>query len=186
MIRCFLAINLSLEAKDIIQRSMHAWQSMGAGIKWVRPENVHLTLKFLGDVEQENLNEISILLEGIGARFRPFTIILDRTGLFPGIKNPRVLWIGINGDMAALGRLKRDIEEGLQEYGFKSESKPFVPHITVGRVKKARPLPGQVAAFLNTYLENASTTVSRFHLIKSRLTPKGPIYTVLNSYPLAI
>jgi len=170
----------------MIQESLHIWQSMGAGIKWVKPENVHLTLKFLGDVKQESLNEISSLLEGIGARFRPFTIILDRTGLFPNIKNPKILWIGINGDTAVLGRLKYEIEEGLHKYGFKREPKPFVPHITVGRIKKARPLPRQVAAFLNTYLENASTTVSRFHLVQSRLTPKGPIYTVLNSYPLAI
>ena len=185
MIRCFLAINLSTDTQSFISKSMLRWKSDYSGmVKWVRPENCHVTLKFLGNVKKATLSKIERHLVRVAASHNQFQITLSYPGVFPNKRFPRILWLGLKGDLKSLGRLQCDMERSLETLGFEAEKRSFVPHITVGRIKGNKGRAPDLERFLGWTIPSIETNVDAIHLYQSILTPSGPEYHRLSSFPL--
>lgn len=159
-------------------------------VRWVRPEGVHLTLKFYGEVETKRLRELQAVLTEAATSADPLTFTLAGVGAFPNLMRPRVIWAGLAGDMAALKRLQAAVESASVRLGFAPEDKPFNPHLTLGRVNQ--PLRPQEHGRLARVLEQAQTppgepfTLDALSLMRSELRRGGALYTRLFSAPLAI
>lgn len=180
MMRLFIAVNISEENKNRIARIQSKLKDNIAGVKWVEKENLHLTLKFLGEVAGGRLAEIKEKIAEAGSLIKRFEIDFCNLGIFPNENFPRILWAGIEKGQPELEVLARKIEDLLQEIGFEKEKRPFSAHLTIGRFKNHRPcsLHGKNKE------EKFSQTVEKIFLIKSTLTPKGPVYEVVEKFQL--
>jgi 2'-5' RNA ligase len=162
----------------------------GAGdVRWVRPELLHLTLKFLGATPAEKMPAIAQILEENANKFSRIVVELGGAGAFPNERRPQTLWLGLSGEGASsLGRLAEGIERGLEPLGFAREQRAFRPHLTIGRVKSPRGQAElsqrlrQVAA-AGSEPSRVEWPVEEIQLIRSDLRPAGPEYTVLRSFP---
>jgi len=141
--RSFIAINFEDRIKNDVNRYMNRWRKQSTGVKWVGPHGMHLTLKFLGDIETDKLSAIRNAVKTVAAHFAPFPVSLKGTGSFPPrSRSPRVLWIGMETN-PTLSSLHAEMETELEQLDFPREAHPFHPHLTLGRVKKG-PLPGKM------------------------------------------
>lgn len=149
------------------------------GVKVVKEENLHITLKFIGDVDVGRAKRIAAALEDVV--FTPFSVHLEGVGAFPSVSNPRVVWIGIKDGFDEIVRLGEQIDELLSGVGIPREGRPLHPHITIGRVKRQSP---EISERIRKYAGHSfgSFLADRFLLYRSTLTPDGPIYEVLGSY----
>ena len=149
----------------------------------MNPQNWHLTLHFLGQVEPEKIEKLSSHLQNALSDIEPFSIFLEGFGAFPDVQKPRILWVGISGDLKKLSELKSRADQVLQKMHFQIETRPFHPHITVARSKDD--------AFLSfsesdqTFRGRAVDQVRFLTLFKSNLSPQGAQYTVVRTLPLA-
>lgn len=190
MIRTFIGIHLSpalLSAfESLIARLQQCPGSQAA--RWVPAKNIHLTLKFLGDVPAEQLPRIYGAVEHTAACHAPFQLEVANVGCFPNTRRPRVVWVGLKGDLEALLRLQGDLEGALERLGYPRERRPFTPHLTIARVKQ-QAVSSEVAALGQSIATYGPVTlgivdVSRIHVIKSTLQPSGAVYTDLSSAQL--
>ncbi|MCK4420755.1 RNA 2',3'-cyclic phosphodiesterase [candidate division WOR-3 bacterium] len=173
--RLFTAIEIPKESRESI-RNLENLIDTNASVKWVEKENLHITLKFLGEVESSS--PIEEILADVGKGVEPFYISLKNLGAFPSESNVRVLWVGVDKGSDVIKDLFRNIEDGLAQLGFQKENKNFTPHITIGRVKKGKLLfPSHIDFSYEPFLADKIT------LFESTLTPKGPIYTVSGRFP---
>jgi len=184
MVRSFLAINLSLDTKRFIQENIHQWRYLGRSVRWVKPDNIHLTLKFLGDITQEQVSEVSAVLQTITSCFSPFRLELATPGLFPNLKRPRILWVGLKGDIPELLKLQSELDKKLASKGFQPDDRPFIPHITVGRIKGRPPSTDKLSHFLQTNMDSTGDRIDKLCLYQSILTPSGAVYKPLGTYLL--
>jgi 2'-5' RNA ligase len=178
MIRLFAAIDLPPAIKEsLVQRCTGV-----PGAKWVKPEQMHLTLRFIGEVDQGAFEDIRQALAGVAAV--PFSLSLNGVGQFPPKGGARVLWVGLNAP-PALFDLQRRIETALNSLGYPPETRPFAAHITLARLKSPPP-PESVRQFLsrNADLRSDSIPVTQYVLYSSLLAPSGPAYTAEATYPL--
>ena len=154
-------------------------------IRWVRPEGIHLTLKFFGEVSPEAVEKIDAAVSGPTAAVAPFNLAVRGVGVFPDVNRPRVVWVGIAGEIGALAALQRELERKLAAAGFPPEERPFRAHLTLGRVKVPRGIVGLSRAVeTGAGVEAGIVPVREVALFKSELTPRGAVYTRLASYPL--
>jgi 2'-5' RNA ligase len=181
--RTFIAIELPKNIKDFLVRLQDQLKKSRADVKWVQPQNIHLTLKFLGEIDEQKLDKIVLILEEITKTNNSFYIRISSLGAFPKIRFPRVIWVGIDkGDMET-AQIAKVLEEEIAKIGIPPEKRPFSSHITIGRVR-SNLNQGELAKNLddlaNSSLgENLEFLVTKIMLFKSTLTPKGPIYEVL-------
>ena len=152
-------------------------------VKWVDPESMHLTLKFLGNVAADFIPQIVEAMSGVAEAHSTFKLQVAGTGAFPNWQRPQVVWVGVGGELDRLNSLQKGLESVLAPLGFPSESRPFSAHLTVGRLRD-RVTPDdrrRFAEFAQTVEFKASLSfeVNAIRLIKSQLTPAGPIYTEL-------
>jgi RNA 2',3'-cyclic 3'-phosphodiesterase len=184
-IRAFLAVDPPEEVfREIIKIQERLRKAIQGDIRWVRPEGIHLTLKFFGYVYQSDIANISSVVKNGVANMRALSLNVRSLGAFPTATRPRVLWLGIDGDTDALIGLQAKIDTGFQEYGFKKEERPFRPHLTLARVKEPKGLVGLAEAVKkNEGYVAGSFTVSGLTLFKSDLRPTGAIYTKLSYFP---
>jgi RNA 2',3'-cyclic 3'-phosphodiesterase len=134
-IRTFVAIDLPSDVKSILADVQAEVRRFGAPVKWVDPAGIHVTLKFLGQTQANVISDIERELEwGLNA-LRAFDLTLGEPGVFPTARAPRVLWIGLGGDLPSLHRAHDIVDESIAPLGFPSETKPFAPHLTLGRVR---------------------------------------------------
>ncbi|NLZ51782.1 MAG: RNA 2',3'-cyclic phosphodiesterase [Thermoanaerobacteraceae bacterium] len=174
--RCFIAINLDLSVKANIRDFIQNKVSQNfKGIRWVKPENLHITLAFLGEITTEQASSIKKVLESILAKHESFPIELSGIGFFPNRKNPKVFWIGIK-EQPKLLKLKHDIDKCLTECNIYFDKKPFSPHLTIGRIKSPLKIESEIVEALDF---KASFLVTEFFLIKSDLFSDGPVYSDL-------
>ncbi len=180
MIRCFIAIDIDDE--DIIGKIRDVQSHLNVeGVKLVEPENIHLTLKFLGNVPEERIKYIAEELDTIS--FKKFSFRIRGVGAFPNVNRPRVVWLGIREGAEKLVELQEIVENCMKRIGFRPEPKKFHPHITLLRVKRFNPvLQSRIRDVCK--VEIGSFNVSCIRLKKSVLTPKGPIYSTLYEKPL--
>jgi 2'-5' RNA ligase len=184
-LRTFIAIPLSSEIQQFLSQVQDHLKKLDCNIKWVNPENIHLTLKFLGDVKPKKIDAIKQTLEELAKNMRPINIELTQIGAFPNAKNPHVLWIGIKDDEHQIARFASSVEDNFGKIGFKKEKKPFSPHITLGRIRSPKNIQLLSEAISNYALPvDLKQIAQNITLYKSTLTPAGPIYEPLHSADL--
>jgi 2'-5' RNA ligase len=186
-IRSFLALDPPEEVlKEIASVQSRLRKVIEGDIRWVRPEGIHLTLKFFGDVSADDVANIATVAEKAVEGERPFPFAIESAGVFPDPHRPRVLWLGMNGDLERLLVFQKGLEQALLQIGFPREERPFRPHLTLGRIKTSRGLIG-LAQALEKGKEYAAGRfiASGLSLIQSELTPGGAIYTRLKWFPFS-
>jgi 2'-5' RNA ligase len=178
--RAFIAVNLPDEVKKEIAEATASLKKIDSGIKWVEPQNLHLTLKFLGWVEDMRLPEV---VEITGKLTSPsFKLKLAGVGCFPEGKSPRVLWVDIKEGAAELKALADRLEEDFSSAGFRAEEREFSPHLTIGRIKDKRGIDkvieemGKLAG-----VGFGECVIQNIEIMKSTLSREGPIYEVYKS-----
>ncbi len=186
-IRAFLAADPPpeiLERIAAIQRELK--KTVQGSIAWVRPEGIHLTLKFFGNIAPEQAEVIVTEVRRSVPGTPPLSLCGRSLGVFPDPHRPRVIWLGLDGDVARLSALQEKIETGLETCGFAREERPFRAHLTLARIKDRRGLVGLEQALKNPRLQEAGGfIVDKLTLFRSELTPKGAIYTRLATFPFA-
>ena len=179
-IRTFIAIEIPGNIISKIRELQKNLKVYGFKIRWVRPENIHLTLKFLGNIEAGDVDKINNAISNTVAGVVPISLAAKGIGVFPGIRRPRVLWIGLTGQLEPLMSLQKKLDENLRAIGFPKEKRPFKGHLTLGRIKTkidARRFGDALMASRN--FESETFTADRIILYKSELKPSGAVYTKL-------
>ena len=181
-IRAFIAFPLPELITTRIFDIQERLKSYRLPVRWVRPENVHLTLKFLGEISLSTIDGIAEVIEATVRDFSPLILFTKGLGVFPGIKKPRVLWIGISGDVKTLSDIQANLETHMEQNGFAKENRPFKSHPTLGRFKGSIH-PGTLFNILGSFSDFASEPfeVKELVLYKSELKPSGAIYTKLQT-----
>lgn len=188
--RVFVAIELSDDAKRALAALIQSLRNRRIdGLRLVRPEGIHLTLKFLGDVDASRVPRLTAALADASARHTPFRLTLTAPGFFPNADRARVLWVGVGGDMRPLIDLQRDVDENLAALGFAAEKRPFNPHLTIARMRDSaahadrRRAADALAAYpLPPCIAVSANAVS---LTQSDLRPGGAVYTRVAHAPLS-
>ncbi|HMB25299.1 MAG: RNA 2',3'-cyclic phosphodiesterase [Chloroflexota bacterium] len=188
LLRAFIAIEIPLPIRQAVYNATSDLQGeLNSLVRWVPLENMHLTLKFLGDVSPTNLDMLTQMISAEADLFECFEIQLDGLDSFPNLKRARVLFIGIQAP-AVLSALHRGIESAAKRLGYESEERDFSPHLTIGRVKQNIAAPEQQTirrALEGTKISSLGTAkIDSVHLYKSDLKPTGSVYTRLYSAPL--
>ena len=154
-------------------------------MKWVGPEGLHLTLKFLGSVEEARLDGIRAALKTAAAQSRSFDFRCAGLGAFPDMRKPQVLWAGILGDQGNLVRLARRTDESLAALGFPQAERPFSPHLTLGRIRSPKGLRGLTEVYSRApFTPPGTVSADKIVLYKSATGPGGSVYEALDTFPL--
>ena len=188
-IRCFIAIELPEEAKgglarlkQELERDEHKY------VKWVEPGGIHLTLKFLGNIPAKRVAEITEAIGKAAQGISQFHLEISGLGAFPSLRQARVFWVGIGGEMGKLSGLVQNIDSTLATIGFAREERPFVPHLTLARIRQgASPLERRSFGDLvgsTIFRDKYHIEVEAISLMRSQLTPAGAIYTRLKTVAL--
>lgn len=178
-LRCFIAIELPETVKIALSNLQEELKKTEADVKWVRPGGMHLTLKFLGYVEEENIKKIVNTMDRICREYPFLNLEAKGVGVFPNVRSPRVLWVSVEGNNILAG-LQTAIENGMASLGFEKEDRPFTAHLTLGRVRSFRGC-GKLIEIMQLH-QKASfgfIEVKSISLIKSDLRPTGAQYTRL-------
>lgn len=183
-IRSFLAIELSEELKEALEEVRYRLDLPQFHVRWVQPKNMHLTLRFLGEIQEQDVQRASQAASNAAAKGAPFRMAVLGLGAFPSLNSPRVVWVGIDESRPLL-RLEKALSQELELAHFPLPDKTFRPHLTLGRVKSQRG-KGELKRHLerNQQLSVGQMNVKHFSLIKSELKPSGPVYTQLNRFAL--
>jgi RNA 2',3'-cyclic 3'-phosphodiesterase len=187
-LRCFIAVAVDAE----IVRKLRAFQDTLAqtlpldSIRWTPPEQLHLTLKFLGNVVSPRIAELETAFRSAAEGTRPFTLAAQDFGAFSSLRHPRVLWVGLSGETEPLCGLQKRLDEATSPWAEKNENRPFHPHLTLGRVREnAMPHTRRIGERLQAVSnpDFGSWLVTDVRLMRSRLSPKGSTYTTLVAVP---
>ena len=187
-LRLFIAIELPAEVRAALAAAQRSLQSRGRGLRWVDPDGAHLTLKFLGETAADRVEAITTALATAAAAAHPFTLHTAGLGAFPGTKAPRVVWLGVSGELDRLRRLASDVERLVAPLGFPSEARGFSPHLTLART--ARDLTGAERAALGVAVAESvapasvAWQVTAVSLMRSTLGPGGARYCRIVSVSL--
>ena len=183
-LRLFIAIEIGEGEKKSLERIQSRLRHKLTAVKWVNPAAIHLTLRFLGDNDEREVPRILDAIAAAAAESVAFSFTMRGVGAFPNARSPRVIWIGVEEPTGILVRLAAALNALLSSAGFSAEDRPFSPHITIGRVKeRGGPDFGPVLSLFRD--EAAGVTHAReVCLIRSELTPSGPVHTVLHRMPL--
>ncbi|MBI2935954.1 MAG: RNA 2',3'-cyclic phosphodiesterase [Chloroflexi bacterium] len=188
-IRAFIAIDLPEDVKKALASLIDSLKRRRVeGVRWVNPDGVHLTLKFLGDIRSGQVGEVVQAMAEASYGLSSFRLELKGVGGFPNLQRPRVLWTGMGGELGPCLALWRRLDEALRPLGFPSEERPFNPHLTLGRVHdragpEERRRVGEALLSLPP-VAGPSMLVEGISLIKSTLRPEGLLYERLHEEPL--
>lgn len=183
--RAFIGIDLPEAVRESLGALQRELAESHADVKWVEPANLHITLKFLGEISEEQRREVEALLKRLAAQTPRFLVSLEGVGAFPSIRAPRVVWVGISQGSNAVTGLAESIERESAALGFQREEREFAPHLTLGRVRS-----GRQRRELTQRLETLTWTplpawsASTVTLYQSVLSAAGPRYSVLAEVPL--
>ena len=182
--RVFIAIPIPGKCLEFLSQIQDQLKECAADVRWTRIDSIHLTLKFLGEIDPGTLPVLTESLYSVVHPFKSLNLRLTGWGSFPNWKNPRIIWYGIEGDLDALCSLQGSVETVCGKIGFPPEDRPFKPHLTLGRVKSRKNL-----VLLTDRMEIGSRgeclfNASHFNIYKSILKPQGAVYTVLETIAL--
>ena len=176
-VRTFICLQLPAFARDSLASTQQRLRESGAQVSWVKPHNIHLTLKFLGSVPAERLRDVVRAVRRAAVPAPPIALELTVLGCFPNRRAPRVVWAGLKQLPEALGGLQQRVEKELVAAGFPPESRPFSPHFTLGRVRSGRNIRKLVAAMQAERLEPLPFEVAEVVVMASQLHASGALYT---------
>ena len=185
-IRSFLAFELPEEIRNILRLVLDDVRKIPLDIRLVKVYNIHLTVVFLGNITTKNLNRLHKIVKKVCHGYGPFNISLKGAGIFGGRRNPKVLWVGLTGDIEMMSHFRDTLQRQLNPFGVKPEKRRFKPHLTIGRFRKSTSIDARLDKLLSGYesLTSQECTLGKLVLFKSNLTPSGAVYTSLNSYHL--
>lgn len=182
-LRLFLAIDVPNSVREKITEAQRFYKALNLDAAWVKPANMHLTVKFLGDTPPDLIPAIKDRMAEITKPLPPFSITLGKVGVFPNVSRPRVLWIGLEDREGHLDSLKIRVEKEMVSLGFPLDNNKPVHHLTLGRIKSGKNNKGLKKALQSAQpIEMDPFEVSSVQLIKSELTPEGSIYTVQEEF----
>ncbi|MGB2601143.1 MAG: RNA 2',3'-cyclic phosphodiesterase [Candidatus Omnitrophota bacterium] len=178
-IRTFIALELSDEAREEFARITGILEESNADVKWVKPGSIHLTLKFLGYVEEDKVVRISEKLKDIVLGVAPFNVVLEGIGVFPKWDYVKVIWVGLGEGADKVKELSLKAEEAMQAEGFEKEKREYSPHLTLGRIRSAKNKNELKKQAETVKVEPVSNHISKIILFKSELSSQGAVYTAL-------
>jgi len=182
MPRIFIALPVDAAVRRTIAGAI---PKEDGAVRWVKEHQYHITLKFLGEISEHELQQTCAAVEQVGRAWtEPLHLAVRGVGAFPNTARARVVWVGITGDVGPLLRLQRSVEQALVGAGFPAERRPFTPHVTVGRLRDPGPLPEAVLAYEN--FNFGTWTVPAVQVVESTLRPAGPVYTVRHEVALPV
>lgn len=184
-IRTFISINLDGSLHKTLGEVIERFASSKASVKWVPPENAHLTFKFLGNIDESRLPEIVTACERAVEGTKPIDVEVRAVGCFPNMNRPRIVWLGVEKGREELRELQRKIERELEKIGFPGEDREFKAHLTIGRVKGRQ----GISKLCRLLEEDRNVFIGlmradKISIMKSKTLPSGPVYTELKAIPL--
>ncbi len=184
-IRAFISIEIPQEVREKISLIQEQLKTIETPVKWVRPQSIHLTLKFLGNISEAQIPDIKNCMSAAAGGIAPFTVNIKGTGVFPNLNYPRVIWLGLHDKTDSLFRLQKGIDGCLSRIGVEAEERGFTPHLTLGRIKSLKG-KNQLIRTIHIYreIEAGEIAVDKINLMKSQLNPAGAIYTILGEVGL--
>ncbi|HLA38322.1 MAG TPA: RNA 2',3'-cyclic phosphodiesterase [Candidatus Brocadiales bacterium] len=184
-LRLFVAIEIGDIIKKRFRECQERLKAAGGGIKWVDVGNIHITLKFLGYVEEKHLPQVKDIINKSVQGIKPFSLRFKGIGGFPKFQRPMVVFITAEDRMGCLTTMNSRLEEGFQTLGIEKEDRHYEAHLTLGRVKSPHNVE-RLVRLMEEYREEpfGEELVSRVLLMHSQLTPQGPVYTRLEEFPL--
>ncbi len=182
--RLFIATPISPEVEKELARIISALKNAGGPVKWVAPSNIHLTLKFLGDTEENLIPQIKKIIDNVATTYNAVPTTLNTLGAFPTLSRPRVYWVDLKGGDSELGNIASALDNAVHELGFEKENRPFRSHLTLGRVKFPENLQKLNEAVKNIKVNPLPQIFDRIILFNSTLTPRGSIYDKLHEAKL--
>lgn len=180
--RAFIALDLPSPLRAALAEEQAAFRTASSDARWTEADGIHLTLKFLGQISEQQLRQVTGGLEALGP-FEKFSVEVKGFGFFPDARHPRVFWAGLVAP-PALAELARRVEDSMEKLGFAREARPFNPHLTLARFRISRPQPA-----LHALVEREGSPplgrfeVSEFFLFESKLSPRGAEYQKLARFP---
>lgn len=184
-IRTFICIEIPASVKDRIAELQQTLKRANAQVSWTRPSNIHLTLKFLGDVEPSRIEDVRAAVEHAASFITPFELEVSGAGCFPSARSPRVLWIGLSNLPDKLKQLHAGIENELAKAGFPREAKRFSPHLTIGRVRNPQHSKHVAEELIAAGFAPETFRANEVIVMRSDLKPTGSVYTPQAIIPLA-
>jgi len=185
-IRCFLAVEMTEAVVRSLERLLTRLALPQFQVRWVQPKNMHLTLRFLGDITRQEATTVTQAAQKAASGTNPFPVRLHGLGTFPPSGSPRIVWVGMEDDRAIV-RLERQLSLELTHRGWPPSDKPFRAHLTLGRVKSPRGVPGlREHLQRNAAAEMQEMTAEHLSLVQSVLRPSGPLYTVLERFAFGL
>jgi len=184
-IRTFIAIELPARLKQETDKLIVKLKSENSEIRWVRAANLHFTLRFLGDIEQDQVPLLADRIKANLAELKPIPLKLSGLGCFPNMRRPRVIWLGGDGDLENLKKLAFQVESACRDCGFGKADKPFSAHLTIGRIKNPHGLESFIDHISKIKFESDEFEVGDVVIFKSDLSPRGPTYTALAKLSLS-
>lgn len=185
-IRSFLAFELPSEIKKVVARVSEELRQSTLKARWVKVDNIHLTVVFMGNIETEDIPAIAQGVNEVCQTFGSFDLSIKGVGCFPNRSNPRVLWLGLDGDLEPMSDFRDALQGNLTGFGIKEEKRKFKPHLTLGRFRKPKKMDSNEEQLLSKYEDLSSPVCSLKELIlfKSDLKPTGAVYTKMEAWPL--
>ena len=184
--RAFIAIELPDEVRWALAQLQQRLAGSGADVKWVEPEHLHVTMKFLGEITEEQRRAVEAMLRQVARALSPFPLSLRALGAFPSMRSPRVIWVGVAEGKEPLVRLAEGIEREGAAAALQKEERPFAAHVTLGRVRSPRGHQALVELLEHTdWSPPPSWTADHVTLYQSVLSSSGPTYSVLAEIPFA-
>lgn len=182
--RTFIAVELPQDVKRKIEEVQSPLKKTDTFVSWVKPGNVHLTLKFLGEVKEERIDDVFKGTETALKDSKKFNLSLKDLGCFPNLRRPRVVWVGVDKGKDELSQMQRQIEEELFKFKFPREQRSFSPHLTIGRVKSPKNIEKLIGLIETANFQTEEVEVGEVVVMKSQLHPQGAIYTPLKKIKL--
>jgi len=180
-IRSFIAIPLPKDTEDYLGTLISDLKKTAADVKWVKPENIHLTLKFLGGQDPDTLKKIQIILDKLIADKNNYELEISHLGGFPKLENPRVIWVGLSEGDKETKIIAKELDEKINKLGIPKEERAFSSHITIGRVRSPLNRDKLVAGLKSCVIPEGRLkfTADKIILYKSTLMPGGPVYEAI-------
>lgn len=183
--RLFIAVNVDPSLRPPLVEIQGMLKATRAPVSWVKPENLHFTLKFLGETSEARVPALREALRRSLVGMRSFPVSLGGAGTFPPKGRPRIIWVGVEQGADEMERLRQRIDDALFPLGFSRESRPFRPHLTLGRVKSGGRLDPLLDGLRSAAVgQVGQMQVARVDLMQSQLQPAGAIYTPVEGVPL--
>jgi 2'-5' RNA ligase len=184
--RAFVAVSLGNEVKQAIGAAYSAILRQDKSLKLVDPALLHMTLYFLGEIRDSDVQRITACLQRVALQIPSFQIVIRGVGAFPTVRNPRVIWLGVDSGAAELAWLAKVTRRELEALGFPKDNKPFGAHITLARIRRERQVqPSLVEQLREVRGKIPTQSVSRIQLMESKLAPEGPAYHTVSEFKLA-